>query len=72
MYTYVLLQRELGVPLHGRIRDVAAGAPAVLHVGERVAGPALALLGRTLEAPIPKMSGLVKKVGPFSKRTNPL
>ena len=22
--------------------------------------------------PIPKMSGLVKKVGPFSKRTNPL
>ena len=29
-------------------------------------------LGRTLEAPIPKMSSLVKKVGPFSKRTNPL
>ena len=28
--------------------------------------------GRTLEAPIPKMSGLAKKVGPFSKRTNPL
>ena len=28
--------------------------------------------GRTLEAPIPKMSGLVKKVGPFSKRKNPL
>ena len=30
------------------------------------------LVGRTLEAPIPKMSGLVKKVGPFSKRKNPL
>ena len=29
-------------------------------------------IGRTLEAPIPKMSGLVKKVGPFSKRKNPL
>ena len=28
--------------------------------------------GRTLEAPIPKMSGLVKKIGPFSKRKNPL
>ena len=33
---------------------------------------ALAEFGRTLEAPIPKMSGLVKKVGPFSKRKNPL
>ena len=32
----------------------------------------LLVFGRTLEAPIPKMSGLVKKVGPFSKRTNPL
>ena len=30
------------------------------------------LFGRTLEAPIPKMRGLVKKVGPFSKRKNPL
>ena len=29
-------------------------------------------LGRTLEAPFPKMSGLVKKISPFSKRTNPL
>ena len=28
--------------------------------------------GRTLEAPIPKMSGLVKKISPFSKRKNPL
>ena len=29
-------------------------------------------IGRTLEAPIPKMSGLVKKISPFSKRKNPL
>ena len=32
----------------------------------------IALIGRTLEAPIPKMSGLVKKISPFSKRKNPL
>ena len=30
------------------------------------------VLGRTLEAPIPKMSGLVKNISPFSKRKNPL
>ena len=29
-------------------------------------------LGKTLEAPIPKMSGLIKKVGPFDKRKNSL
>ena len=29
-------------------------------------------IGRTLEAPIPKMSALVKKISPFSKRNNPL
>ena len=33
-------------------------------VGER------SKLGITLEAPIPKMSGLVKKISPFSKRKN--
>ena len=33
---------------------------------------ALLNIGRTLEAPIPKMSGLVKKISPFSKRNNPL
>ena len=32
----------------------------------------LGFIGRTLEAPIPKMSGLVKKISPFSKRKNPL
>ena len=32
----------------------------------------IAVFGRTLEAPIPKMSGLVKKMSPFSKRKNPL
>ena len=37
--------------------------------GVSLRGP---FLGRTLEAPIPKMSGLVRKVGPFSKRKNPL
>ena len=30
------------------------------------------VFGRTLEAPIPKMSGLVKMFSPFSKRKNPL
>ena len=32
----------------------------------------MSAFGRTLEAPIPKTSGLVKKISPFSKRKNPL
>ena len=37
-----------------------------------IACPIISYLGRTLEAPIPKMSSLVKKISPFSKRKNPL
>ena len=32
----------------------------------------LAFFGATLDVPKPKSGGLVKKVGPFSKRNNPL
>ena len=38
----------------------------------RIIQKAQTRVGRTLEAPIPKMSGLVKKLSPFSKRNNPL
>ena len=34
--------------------------------------PRRARLRATLDVPKPKSGGLVKKVGPFSKRTNPL
>ena len=53
---------------------IVASPPARRHETWRTSGsaPSASGLGRTLEAPIPKMSGLVKKVGPFSKRTNPL
>ena len=45
-----------------------SGAPSGARTRQRRNTP----LGRTLEASVPKMSGLVKKVGPFSRRKNPL
>ena len=48
--------------------------PLILAEGRAraVGAVARALLRATLDVPKPKSGGLVKKVGPFSKRKNPL
>ena len=71
MYEYIYLYLYLYIYIYTGRRV----APLAGRRGRRQRRRALrreTLFGRTLEAPTPKMSGLVKKVGPFSKRKTPL
>ena len=63
IYIYIYCQQSVAV-VYGLLKQNTAIDICAFFI-------AIAI-GRTLEAPIPKMSGLVKKISLFSKRKNPL
>ena len=70
---FISITNACGRPALGAPGRIAINRIAINRVAiNRVAINRLAIIGRTLEAPIPKKSGIVKKISPFSKRKNPL
>ena len=62
----VLIGTKFGYLLSRRLR------PRGIARTTATAPPLVLLLRATLDVPKPNSGGLVKKVGPFSKRKNPL
>ena len=62
-------------PICPQAKDLGEHKPGRIKPGRIKPGPPLttsSYLGSILDVPKPKRNGLVKKIGPFSKRKNPL